>query len=86
MASNAVSKVSSKGQVTVPELVRKRLELARGDRIEWTVTKDRIEVRKVEGRLQDLAGLLGKPQRAYTVEELDGALKTGFRKRYRAGR
>jgi AbrB family looped-hinge helix DNA binding protein len=73
--------MTSKGQVTVPEAVRRSLGLAQGDRLAWKATeKGRVEVRKVDGRLADLVGLLGKPRRSVTVAEMDEAVRKGLRK------
>lgn len=39
------SSISSKGQITVPLEVRKRLGLKEGDRVEFVVEKDRTTIR-----------------------------------------
>jgi antitoxin PrlF len=86
MAKVATSKVTSKGQVTVPEDVRRALAIARGDRLEWVTGADgRVEVRKVQGRLSALVGLLGTPARTATIPELDDAVRQMFRKRHARG-
>jgi antitoxin PrlF len=83
MAKASTSKVTSKGQVTVPEAVRRALGLAQGDRLAWEATPSgRVVVRKVEGRLSDLVGLLGKPRRSATLAEMDEAVRRRFRDRY----
>lgn len=82
MPKVATSKITSKGQVTVPEDIRRALRIARGDRLEWIATREgRVEVRKVNGRLSALVGLLGKPRRSATVQEMDEAVKARFRSR-----
>lgn len=44
-----LAKISSKGQVTIPADVRKKLHLATGDTIAWEVEADgRIWVRRIE--------------------------------------
>ncbi len=86
MPKLSTSKVTSKGQVTVPEAVRKSLGLQQGDRLAWEATAGgRIEVRKVQGRLADLVGVLGKPKRAVTIREMDEALRRRFRERHARG-
>jgi len=43
------AKISSKGQVTIPADVRKKLHLATGDTIAWEIEADgRIWVRRIE--------------------------------------
>lgn len=38
MATITTSKITSRGQVTLPEAVRRRLRLGKGDRVEWQTT------------------------------------------------
>jgi AbrB family looped-hinge helix DNA binding protein len=86
MSKVVSSRVTSKGQVTVPEEIRKTLGIEQGDRLEWTAAgKGRVEVRKVRGRISNLVGLLGKPKRSATVEEMDEALRRRFRKEHARG-
>jgi antitoxin PrlF len=42
---NNSSTISSKGQITVPQEIRKRLGLATGDRVEFVVEEDRTVIR-----------------------------------------
>ena len=83
MGTIAVSKMTSKGQVTVPEAVRKQLRLEKGDRLEWETTeRGTVAVRKISGRLSDLVGLLGRPERSATIEDLDEGIRRSVRKRH----
>jgi AbrB family looped-hinge helix DNA binding protein len=83
MPKVATSTVTSKGQVTVPEKVRRALAVGQGDRLEWVTGSDgRVEVRKAGGDLRRLVGMLGKPRRSATVEEMDAALKARHREHH----
>ncbi len=42
------SRLSSKGQVTVPKAIRDRLELAPGDTVAYEVEGERVILRRVE--------------------------------------
>lgn len=56
------STISSKGQVTVPQVIRKRLGLETGDRVEFVVEKDRTVIRpaRTEGNpFEKYIGILG---------------------------
>jgi antitoxin PrlF len=56
------STISSKGQVTVPQEIRKRLGLATGDRVEFVVEEDRTVIRpaRTEGNpFEQYIGILG---------------------------
>lgn len=70
------SRVSSKGQVIIPEPVRSALKVEKGDRLEWSTMSDgSCVVRKVEGQLEDLVGLLGKPADHLSLEAIDAAVR-----------
>ena len=72
--------VSSKGQVTLPAAARKRLGIRAGTKLEVVVTHDdRLEIVKVGGSIRDLKGLLPKPKRVLTLEEMDEAVARGAR-------
>jgi len=43
-----LAKLTSKGQATIPEAIRKRLKLAPGDRIAFAVEGDTITLRRAE--------------------------------------
>lgn len=53
------STVTSKGQVTIPQSVRERLDIKTGDRLIWYVDGERLVARKPK-RLLDYRGWLGK--------------------------
>jgi antitoxin PrlF len=71
----ATSKITSKGQVTIPEVIREALHLRTGDQIEWQVEDLTAHVRKRTGNIEDLAGLLARPgQPSSSVEQMDEAV------------
>ncbi len=43
-----LAKVTSKGQATIPEAIRKRLKLAKGDQIAFVIDGDRVTVRRAD--------------------------------------
>jgi antitoxin PrlF len=87
MATIVESKLTSKGQVTVPEPIRERLRLKSGDRLEWRVDDEGgVVVRRVGGSLDEIQGLLGSPPRRVSIDEMDEAVRDRFRKSRRAGR
>ncbi|MFY9743809.1 MAG: AbrB/MazE/SpoVT family DNA-binding domain-containing protein [Candidatus Sulfotelmatobacter sp.] len=55
------STISSKGQLTVPQEIRKRLGLEPGDRVEFVVEKGRTVLRPLrsEANLEKYIGILG---------------------------
>ena len=87
MSEVALSKLTSKGQITIPEVVRRRLRLQAGEQVEWTVLDDGVvEVRKAGRSLEALTRVLPKAERRRTVAELDQAVLRKVLKEARAGR
>jgi antitoxin PrlF len=76
--------VTSKGQVTIPQEVRERLRLRSGHKLRFTVESgNRAVITPASTRLSDLAGILGKPKRSATIEEMDEAIRNAAVERYR---
>ena len=83
MSVSVMSKVTSKGQVTVPESIREEAHITAGDRLEWRTTPSGvIEVRRVQGQLEDLVGFLGRPPRSVTIEQMDEAVAEHFKREW----
>ena len=53
------STISSKGQITVPQEVRKRLGLGAGDRVEFVVEQDRTVIRPVRSEVNPFEKFIG---------------------------
>jgi antitoxin PrlF len=71
-----MSKITSKGQITVPKAVREALGVYAGDRISFVVHEDgtvTVEAETVD--LQALRGVL-KTNRKVTVEQMNDAIRT----------
>ncbi|RWX79001.1 AbrB/MazE/SpoVT family DNA-binding domain-containing protein [Neorhizobium lilium] len=82
---SALSRLSSKGQLTIPKDVRDRLDLSPGTEFYVTVEGGRVLAtpKNLTGpkeanrkSVMDLAGILGKPPngRSFTIEEIDEAI------------
>ena len=84
---SARSKMTSKGQTTVPKEVRSLLKLKEGTLMEWIVNEqDGTAVVKPKTlRAVDLAGFLGKPPngRHVTIEDMDDAIASAVTERFR---
>ncbi len=73
-----MSTLTSKGQVTIPMTIRKRLSLEAGDELRWTMRADGVvEIRREDATpLSALAGMLRRPkQRVMSVSEMDAAIE-----------
>lgn len=75
--------VTSKGQVTLPKEVRERLRVRDGGKVRFTIeNENRIVVARAELSIRDLFGILGKPRRSATLEEMDEAIRQHAVERY----
>ena len=75
--------VTDKGQITIPKDVRDQLRLHAGHKVRFSVEgANRAVMIPVGTRLSDLAGMLGKPKRSATLEEMDEAIRQAAVDRY----
>ncbi|MFY9683987.1 MAG: AbrB/MazE/SpoVT family DNA-binding domain-containing protein [Candidatus Sulfotelmatobacter sp.] len=56
---NNSSRISSKGQITVPQEIRKRLGLRPGDRVEFVAEEDRTVIRPVRSEVNPFEKFIG---------------------------
>ena len=69
------AKMTTKGQITVPKDVRLKLGLRPGDRVRFIVEDDgRVRLLPAKRDISELVGILPKPKRALTLEEMDEAI------------
>jgi len=79
------STVTSKGQTTIPEKVRKALRIKPGDKLEYEVEGERVTVRVHPG-LRSLKGALAsKKGKAMSFEEIRQAAAAAARSERRRG-
>jgi antitoxin PrlF len=70
------AKMTSKGQITVPKDVRMKLNLKPGDRVRFVIEADgRVRLWPAKRDITSLRGVLPKPKRALTIEEMDDAIR-----------
>jgi len=64
--------ITSKGQVTIPKDVRSRLGIGAGDRVEFVEIQDGVfQIVAATQDVQALKGIVPKPKKAVTVEEMN---------------
>jgi len=69
------AKMTSKGQITVPKDVRMKLNLKPGDRVRFVIEADgRVRLWPAKRDISELVGVLPKPRRALSIEEMDEAI------------
>jgi antitoxin PrlF len=67
--------LTSKGQLTIPQQVRKRLKLESGDRVEFVELADgAFAIRPVVNDVRALKGLLKRPKQSVTIEDMKAAI------------
>jgi len=71
----ATSSLTSKGQITLPISIRKKLRLNTGDQVVFSEREDgEITVRAKKGNLMDLRGSLKWTGKPATIEEMNEAV------------
>ena len=70
------STISSKGQITVPLEIRRRLGLKEGDRVEFVVENDRTTIRPAHGPENPFLKYVGALPAFSTVREINEWIKS----------
>jgi AbrB family looped-hinge helix DNA binding protein len=79
------SRITSKGQITVPKAIRETLGVEPGDRIAFRVQEDgRVVVEPETVDLRSLRGALKPRRRGVSVEEMAAAVRNQAAKRSRS--
>ena len=80
----ATATMTTKGQITIPKVVRDKLKLAAGDKVEFVLSdKKEALIRPVSKRVDDVFGLLHKPDRkTVSVEKMNEGIRRKIRERF----
>lgn len=68
------SKITTAGQTTIPVAVRKYLGITGGDKVRYFLEEGRAIMIPAKTSIRDLKGMLPKPGKAATLEEMDDAI------------
>ena len=81
----ALATLTTKGQVTIPKIIRDSLKLNTGDKIEIIVTEKREAIiRPVSKKVDDIFCKLHKPGRkAVSLEAMDNAIRNRMRDKFK---
>jgi antitoxin PrlF len=67
--------LTTKGQITIPAEVRRKLNVEAGDRVEFVeIEPGRFEVIAATHSVRELKGRFGKPTRTVSIEEMNAAI------------
>ena len=67
--------LTSKGQVTIPKAVRNRLHLKEGDKLEFILHQNSVEIIPISGSVRDLKGMVSKPEKVISLDEMDRVIR-----------
>ena len=71
-----IAALSSKGQLTLPVEIRRKLHLHAGDRLDIVLGENnRVELIPLSRSVKELKGMLLKPPQPVTLEEMDRAIQ-----------
>ena len=79
------ARISSKGQTTIPKQFRDALGIKDGTPLRWTLENGVLIVRAKTKRLEDFAGMLGRPPNGKhaTIEDMNRAIGEAVTERHR---
>jgi AbrB family looped-hinge helix DNA binding protein len=70
------TKVTSKGQITVPKPIREHLNLTKGDRIEFLIgINGKVTIMPATADVRQLKGMVAKPAKTVTVADMNKAIE-----------
>lgn len=70
------TKVTTKGQITIPKPIREHLNLGKGDRIEFLIGVDgKVTIMAATADVRKLKGMVAKPAKPVTVAEMNQAIE-----------
>lgn len=77
---SSTTKISSKGQTTIPKAVRDELDLGEGDLVSWTVKEGKAELRKAVEPVEDFERLAARiaerfEDRGLSQEDVEEAIR-----------
>jgi AbrB family looped-hinge helix DNA binding protein len=70
------STITAKGQTTIPKKAREQLGLRSGSRLDFFLEPDgRVVLRGASLTIDDVFGILGKPKRRVSIEEMNSVIR-----------
>jgi antitoxin PrlF len=80
---NMRTKLTSKGQVTIPKGIRDRLGVRPGDKVQFFIDDRGRAVLEPTIKLRDIVGILPRPERSLTIEAIDKGIAEAAVERFR---
>lgn len=78
MAIKKFSRMTSKGQVTIPHNIRNKLDLLTGSKLEFVMRNNEVVMIPINNKLSNLHGILPKPKRTLPIDEMNSIIKKKY--------
>lgn len=63
--------MTKRGQVTIPTEIRQKFGLCSGNKLEFVLKDDQIIIRPINSSIRKLKGILPKPEKTLTCDEMN---------------
>jgi len=71
-----ITKLTSKGQTTIPKEIRNHLNIHSGDRVVFVIDDDgKVFLFSASCDVSELKGMLPKPRKAVSIEDMNKAIR-----------
>ena len=78
MTLNNFSKITSKGQITIPHSIREQLHLSTGSKLEFVIKDNTVIMMPINNKLSNLHGILPKPVKALSIDEMNNIIRKKY--------
>lgn len=75
MKNNYLSSITSKGQVTIPTIIREKMQINNKSKIEFIIQDNCILMVPINSSITNLQGVLSRPSKPLSVEEMDEVIR-----------
>lgn len=78
MNLNSFSKVTSKGQITIPQSIREQLHLTTESRLKFVIKDNIVIMMPINNKLSNLRGILPKPPKTISIDEMNNIIRKKY--------
>jgi antitoxin PrlF len=71
--------MTNRGQITIPAEIRSKLNLISGNKLEFVLKDDQIVMLPINRSISELKGMLSKPNKPLSCEEMNDIIKNAGR-------
>lgn len=70
--------ITSKGQITIPSVIRDQLNLVSGNKLEFIARENDFVVIPINKSVKKLQGILPKPKKSLSIDEMNEVIKDSY--------